>query len=550
MATTNDTIIGKFRLSGTTDFDQRIGNPTQQAMSVTVANLFDPINRNIYNQFLDFCVNQIGLTYARQQKFENPLKEFIKDKLVYGGSVAEAQLNWIKGHAYNVNAEEQFKTYYPDGLQAFHSLNYEMQYPISISREQMRQAVTSEYGLNTLIASIMQQPLNADEYDMFQSMLRLIASADTHYGLYREHIDNAPTDEESCKKFLQKVQQLSYDLTVPTTTYSCTDLPVLVEKDEMVLFIRSDVMASTNVQALAVLFNMEQADIPYRTKVVPVSEWMLKDDDYAILTTSDFFQVYNVDYCISSQWDAPSLKTNFWLTDRNVMSFSPFVPCIVFSSASATGVKTVTMTPTTFNLISQAGNTIDVVNNNYKVQLVGSLNGTLSSEEEKLEIAPDSWTSEIIYLENGENKSEKLNSRTYVSYDGVLHIQKTGINYSNNPQIKIKATSTYVNPATNKLSDTLIAELTLSLTKTSTPTPVPPSDDIHWTETWEDMTEEDIKKAIKLANDRHLDLLERDFGTELIYSTIEHLDKQDIINDITTKQPSVTPIIFRDKYVN
>lgn len=436
MATKNSTLLGKFYLSGTTDQQQRLGDPTQQSLATTSEALFDPYNNSLYNDFANFMINQIGLSFARQQRFKNPLREYIKDKLYYGSTVTETQLNWIKGHSYNVDAEEQFKTHYPDGLQAFHTMNYEMQYPISVSREQMRQAVNSEYGLNSLASAIFQQPINADEYDMFNAMFNLFKTADDNYKLYREHLDLDPIDEEGCKKFLEKVQQLSYDLTVPTTLYSCTDLPVVVEQDEMVLFIRSDVMASTNVQALAVLFNMEKADIPYKTKVIPKSAWTLGDQDYAILTTSDFFQVYTIDYCTSSQWDAQGLKTNYWLTDRATISFSPFVPVIVFSSdpIKQTNIPTVTLEATGFNLSVPQ----DVVHAGDTVPITATLNGTITPLTPSVDMKPNAYT---YTLELGGHNYDRhrLNSRTYIDNNSVLHIQKSDLEATNCITIKAKA---------------------------------------------------------------------------------------------------------------
>lgn len=456
MATDNSTILGRFYLSGTTDMQQRLDNPTQGNVRMTIKQLFDPMNGDIYNQFMDFMVQRIGYAYARQQRWENPLKEFIKQKLYYGATVTETQLNWIKGHSFNVDAEQQFKTRYPDGLQAFHSINSQRQYPISVSKEQMRQAVGDEYGLNQLVSAIMDQPLNADEYDMYNMMLDLFKQADYQYGLYRINLTAAPTTETACKELLQKIQQTAWDLTVPTTLYACVDLPVVVRREEMTLFIRSDAMAATNVQALAALFNLDKAEIPYRTKVVPVGKWPLNDADYAILTTSDFFQVYTNEYSTTSLWDPQGLKTNYWLNDWNVISFSPFVPVIVFSTADATTVPTVTMAVTGFNLVAMAS----TAKAGDEIQLTGSLQGTVTPETEPVELSPDAWTSEISAVTSSSDATAvELNSRTRVDRYGVLHIQKTGLTTGN--IITVKGTSVYLNPQGETTKETSSVQITI-----------------------------------------------------------------------------------------
>ena len=178
-------------LSGTTDVQQRLGFPDSKG-TATVEKLFDPMNGDIYNDFAKFMIQRIGFSFIHQQHWENPLKEFFKQKLYYGNTVSETMLGWIKGHSFDMDAEDQFKTYYPDGLQAFHSINHEFTYPITVTRQQMRRACAEEYGLNQLIAQVMSQPMNADEYDIYGEMLELFPRMDHHYGLPRHKLSTAP----------------------------------------------------------------------------------------------------------------------------------------------------------------------------------------------------------------------------------------------------------------------------------------------------------------------------------------------------------------------
>lgn len=449
MAAKNSTILGRFYLSGTNDMQQRLDNPTQGSVRKTLQQLFDPMNGDLYNQFMDFMVQRIGYAYAHQQRWENPLREFVKQKLYYGSTVTETQLNWIKCHSYDVDAEEQFKTRYPNGLQAFHSINSQRQYSISISKEQMRQAVGDEYGLNQLIAAVMQQPMNSDEYDMYNLMLDLFKQADENYTLFRHQLSSAPTDKESCNELLQALRQYSYDLTVPTSIYACADLPVVVQPDELVLFIRSDSMAATDVQTLAVVFNLEKADIPYRTKVIPVDKWPLRSDDYAVLTTSDFFQVYTTEYSTTSKWDPMGLKTNYWLNDWNIISFSPFVPIIVFTTDTGTQVQAVTMEPTGLALAVDSS----TVAPGGTVRITPTLSGTFTpdADYEQLEVAPDACVFTVFAVDEND-APVSLNSRTYVDRYGVLHVQKT---IAEGTKLTVSAVSAYLNPdgATAPLTD-------------------------------------------------------------------------------------------------
>lgn len=457
MATDNATILGRFYLNGTTDVQQRLGFPEKGGTAQTVKRLFDPMNGDIYNQFADFLINRIGLAYTRQQRWENPLKEFLKQKIYYGSTVEENMLGWIKGHSYDVDAETQFKTYYPDGLQAFHSINHQVNYPISVSREQLRQAFADETGLNQLVAAIMQQPMNADEYDIYGEMLELFKRMDDNYTFARKKLSAAPTTKAACDELLQLIQQMSYDLTVPTTEYTATDIPVFAQPNEMVLFIRSSVLAATNVQSLAAAYNLEKVDIQYRLKVIPDGKWPLNDDDYAILTTGDFFQCYPIEYMNTSQFDPVGLKTNYWLHDWCIISASPFVPVIVFSTAESVALPKVTMTPTVLTLTSATGeNTIEVGGT---LQLIPKLAATVDPANDKVDAAPQNVTYELA-AKTSEGAAVPLNSRTYVDRNNVLHIQKSTLKAGD--IITVTATSNYLAPEGETTPQTATLEVTVS----------------------------------------------------------------------------------------
>lgn len=443
MATKNSTILGRFYLNGSTDTQQRLGFNAKGGTAM-VKRLFDPMNMDIYNNFCSFMINRVGYAYTHQQRWENPLKEFMKQKIYYGSTVTETMLNWIKGHSYNVDAQTQFKTYYPEGLQAFHSINHQVNYPISISREQMRQAAGEEYGFNQLVAAVMQQPMNADEYDIYGEMLELFKRMDENYGFARKKLTAAPTTKEACDELLQLIQQMSYDLTVPTTEYTSTDIPVFAQPDEMVLFIRSSVLAATNVQSLAAAYNLEKVDIKYRLKVIPDAKWPLNDGDYAILTTSDFFQCYPIEYLTTSQVDPEGLKTNYWLHDWCIISASPFVPVIVFSTDDSTAVPTVTVAPAKLELTPATGEQIAPGS---VIAITPKLTGTVTEGDTTItdgpiKVMPQNVTYDI--SASRDDGSINLNTRTFIDRRNILHLQKSGL--KDGDKITITATSDYLDP--------------------------------------------------------------------------------------------------------
>ena len=66
MAVKNSTILDQVWLSATNDYQQRIPRASQEGVTKVAKALFQPMNRNYYNEFVNALINRIGLTVVRQ----------------------------------------------------------------------------------------------------------------------------------------------------------------------------------------------------------------------------------------------------------------------------------------------------------------------------------------------------------------------------------------------------------------------------------------------------------------------------------------------------
>ena len=435
MAQTNSTIMAKAWLAGTNDFQQRIPDPTVSGIKSTMDALFQPMNAQFFNQFMDILVNRIGFTYVRQQAYKNPLAVFKGSKLTYGSTIQEIAPKWIKAHSYEDDNETLLKLHRPEAEVWYHSQNRRDQYPISVNVDELRTAFVNEYGLNNLVASVMQAPRNADEYDEFCIMKQLIAEYDSKWGFYREHLSAAPHDDQTGKELLTKLQTLGGKVQFPSARYSGTDIPVFSKPEELVLIVTPETQASLNVNTLAALFNVDLAKVSYRT--VLIDEFPI-DGAVALLTTEDFFVCSDTLYNTTSFWNPQTLTTNYYLNHWGVYSVSPFVPAILFTTDDATVTPTVTQAVTGLTLAGP-----ESMKAGESAQLSVKLNGTITPETEGITVAPDAAVFEVS-AKNGETPVQ-LNSRTRVDNYGVLHLQKSGL--AAGTVVTVKATAAYTNPS-------------------------------------------------------------------------------------------------------
>lgn len=441
MAETNATILRDVWLNGTNDFQQRIPEPTQGSIQSTIDALLEPMNLNYYNQFTDSLIMRIGMTYVHQTQYKNPLGIFKKSKLMYGSTIQEIVPKWVKAHSYEDDAEDVFKMHRPDVASWYHSQNRRDQYPITLNDIELRTAFTSETGLNELVSALLSVPMNSDEYDEYRIMLQLIGYYDNAWGFYKYHLSGAPTDEATGKEFLKAVRAFAGKLQFPNTIYNSkmiTDVPVFVKPNELVLLVTPEIQASIDVDTLAGVFQLDKAEIKYRTVLVdefPVPNCV------AVLTTEDFFQCRDTVYQTTSQYNAKSLGTNYYLNHWGVYSVSPFVPAIMFTTDASTSVTTVKqavtdMNATIDNASPVAGGTAQIT-----IKLVG----TLTPATDGIEVAPNAATYDVTVSRTSGSTTTPVNSpSTRVDEYGVLHVAKT---LKTGDVITIACKSTYVNPS-------------------------------------------------------------------------------------------------------
>ena len=447
MATNNSTLLDKIWLNSTNDYQQRIPNATQNGIAATVNAIFDPENLNWYNQFVDSLINRIGMTYVHQQSFTNPLSQFKKSRMLYGATEQEIAVKWIKAHTYVDDAEDVFKMYRPDASVWYHTQNREDMYPITVVREELYRAFIEDDGLARFVSAIMQVPINSDEYDEYRIMMQLIAFYENNFGFYKHSLSAAPLTEAAGKEFLTALRTYSKLLKFPSARYNSgliPDVPVFVDPSELILLITPEYSASVDVNTLSSVFQLDKADIQYRT--VDVDEFPIPNA-VALLTTTDFFRCRDTLYQTASIYNPKTLGNNYFLHHWGIYSVSPFVPTILFTTDTGTGINVVTQSVTGIDLTPATQN----VAAGDEVQLTVELTGSISPANDAVTVAPDSAIFSVGIVD-GDGAAVK-SPRTRVDKYGVLHVADT---LTAGSIITVTAKASYINPSgtTTEYTDT------------------------------------------------------------------------------------------------
>lgn len=448
----NSTVLANAFLEASTDFQQRVPDPSQHSVAQVSEFLFKPMNRKYLNEFMDIFVNRIAGQLIRQRTFTNPIKRK-RDDILYGTTIQEIELDFIKAHAYRDDWGHRIddltnllKVYRPDGQVAYHSVNRYDQYPISINRMELRGAFTGEYGLNELATKIMRVPFNSAEYDEYGYYKQIIAEHEYRHGFYK-HQAPMPVDEATGKNFLRALREYADLFTIPSRLYNAKDVtvPVWVEEDEiprMVLYIEAKAKASLDVDTLSSVFQLDKAEVKYRIQFI---DSIPIPGAYALLTTDDFFVCADYDISNDSFFN-PQTRTETWYyTVIGMYSASPFVPAVLFTTEAGTvnttiteAVTGLTITPATANV--EQGGQIALVTN-----LTGTLTATPATAEipSTLSVAPDSVTWDIaatVEVESEDVPYDLDPYETHIDRFGILHV---GTTVPVGATITVTATSTY-----------------------------------------------------------------------------------------------------------
>ena len=462
----NTTVLANAYLEASTDFQQRVPDPSQHSVAQVSEFLFQPMNKKYLNEFMDIFVNRIAGQLIRQRTFTNPIKRKRED-ILYGTTIQEIELDFIKAHAYRDDWGHRIddltnllKVYRPDGQVAYHSVNRYDQYPISINRMELRGAFTGEYGLNELATKIMRVPFNSAEYDEYGYYKQIIAEHEFRHGFYK-HQAAMPVDETTGKAFLRALREYADLFTIPSRLYNAKDVtvPVWVEEDEiprMVLYIEAKAKASLDVDTLSSVFQLDKAEVKYRIQFI---DSIPIPGAYALLTTDDFFVCADYDISNDSFFN-PQTRTETWYyTVIGIYSASPFVPAVLFTTEAGTVNTTITENATGLTISPPTAN----VEQGGQIALVTNLTGTLTATPATAEVpptlsvAPDSVTWEI--AATWEDMPYDLDPyETHIDRFGILHV---GTTVPVDTIITVAATTTYGAISPNDYPDSAIGTYTV-----------------------------------------------------------------------------------------
>lgn len=324
---------------------------------VTNANEIPKVGEVIYghpaiaNQFLNALINRIALVRVKGAVFNNAYAELKKGYLEFGETVEEVFVQIAKAREFSAEKAEQreLKRTMPDVRTAFHTINWRVQYPVTIQDEDLKQAFLSINGVQDLIARIVDAVYTRAEYDEFLLFKYLIIKAVSHGKMYPIAVGaNGLTDSAIAFRGTSNLLQFM------SNKYNASGVTTTTPKADQYIFMDSMFNAKYDVEVLASAFNMDKAEFMGKLKLV--DSWDTFDNDrfdvirancdsieevtdeelaimkdvQAVLVDSEWFQVYDDHMKFTEKYVASGEYWNYFLNIKKTVSSSPFSNAVVF----------------------------------------------------------------------------------------------------------------------------------------------------------------------------------------------------------------------------
>ena len=360
------------------------------------------------NQFINALVNRIALVRVKSATFNNAYAQLKKGYLDFGETVEEVFVGIAKAREFSAEKAEarELKRTLPDVRSAFHTMNWRVQYPVTIQDEDLRMAFLSAEGVQDLIAKIVDAVYTAAEYDEYLLFKYLMIKAIAKGQMYPISIGDGSDLKDAAVQF----RGASNNLTFIKTQYNISGVHTNTEKSAQVIFMDSLFNAQYDVNVLASAFNMDKADFMGRLHLI--DDWTTFDNDRfseitantdmiepvtagelalmanvkAVLCDEEWFQVYDNQNKFTEKYVASGEYWNYFYNVWKTVSSSPFSNAIVFVTSSATITAPSTLTFVVDGITGdENASTITLVADDSTASLVNAGSGKFVQTEDDVE---------------------------------------------------------------------------------------------------------------------------------------------------------------------
>ena len=373
----------------------------------------------VRNAFVNAMINKFAFTILTSKEWLDPWAFTERGMLEYGETIEEVFVNIAHVQSFDPSLApvREFKRVFPDIKSVFYTMDYQKQYPVTISRSQMAQAFLSYAGVSDLVARIIASLYTSMEYDKFITKKYMLCAAvcqnavPRRYQLPLNSVDNAKAAVVDLRAIVKRFG--IYNPYFNAKGVYAADTP-----DDIFIICEAGKEAYIDVMVDAQAYNLDKVDWTGRVMVVDsfsehdmarlallFGEDALEDLDLELLASLNFLvitrntmQVYVNLRDMDSTYVANGRYWNYWLQNWMTFGISPFAQSVAFIGGEEPSGVTLEITTDLSALV---------------VGSMTKLAATLTDGDNVDEDAPCAWT-----VEGGNSpETQVLNGVLYIAQD-------------------------------------------------------------------------------------------------------------------------------------
>lgn len=374
-------IMNAIRNSASANYQDYVPKATNNLSSIKEIGTIIMDYSALQNEFLNALINRIGRVMITSKMYSNPWTVFKKGLIDFGETIEEIFVNIAKPFEYNVENSENkvFAREKPDVRSAFHTLNYQKFYKVTIESKQLKQAFLSWDGVTDLITKIINSMYAGANYDEFLVMKYTLAKNILNGRL--TPVTTPALTTENMKTVASTIKGVSNSYEFMGKKYNAAKVENYVDKNNQYLIVNADFDAVMDIEVLASAFNMDKAEFSGHKIMVDgfgnldndrlallfkgdTSYTPITDDEMralnaipAVLIDKEWFMIFDNLYEFTEQYNGEGMYWNYWYHIWKTFSVSPFANATVFVPETPT-VTSVTVTPAT--LTTSAGQNVQL----------------------------------------------------------------------------------------------------------------------------------------------------------------------------------------------
>lgn len=311
--------------------------------------ILDPENTAVLNDFVGL-LKKVVYTAVYSKTFNSPLAQLEGERMPLGQFVEEAYINPLKPRKFDINDfAGLLQKYDSEVATQYLTVNSDLQYCVTITREKLRNAFTSWANLEEFITGMSNALFNG-AYVTRYNQTKALPLAAFQKGAIKYEVITDVTDEQTAKNLIRKIRADYNKMQIPSTKYNAWQdvkgddafaLKTWTNPEDLIILISADVEALVDVEVLAAAFNLDKDS--FIARKITVDDFSQYNDDgtvavdgsmiKAVLCDRAWFKIKTQDFAMEDFRNPNNRTYQLYLNDTRMVNYSLFANAKVYTTA-------------------------------------------------------------------------------------------------------------------------------------------------------------------------------------------------------------------------